>query len=100
MTDETKRAPDPRLLPCPHCGSEAELEEEMEYGIAACSLCPAQMVYDGSTVVLITMWNARGGKSPEACPRCNGTGQEVYAMRVGKAPVSGECLRCHGTGRA
>ena len=55
--------PDPAILPCPFCGSEAIIKDGAhlsgEYEYIECSTCPAYMEHDGSITALIDMWNSR-----------------------------------------
>jgi hypothetical protein len=44
---------------CPHCGAEAYHESTVCEEVVRCRLCPAAMIYDGSGLALVAMWNAR-----------------------------------------
>jgi transcription elongation factor Elf1 len=56
-----QRPPDARLLPCPFCGYEAQIDTDNSI---ACTNCAAGMIWDVTemrTVAMIKAWNRREG---------------------------------------
>lgn len=77
----------PELLPCPHCGSHAELylveDDEPDLWAAACIGCIASMKEVGRSA-LISSWNTRVPTSTAALLEAENRGREQERERCAK----------------
>ena len=93
-----------KLLPCPFCGSKAEMVHMSIILRIRCTLCPAMMTYDGSDGAFEAMWNHRaeskgiGNTAPNngSTPLKNIGGGTKLCDVCHKLPVECRCDKSNG----